>query len=83
MIDHTPGPWYFGKYADRVTLTPDSDGTDSICHIYGGRNQRDNAKLISLAPSLLRACELGLQRLESGNEVDRATARGMRQLIEP
>lgn len=48
----TASPWHFGKYADRVTATEDSDGTDSICHVYAG-NQRANARLISAAPDLL------------------------------
>jgi hypothetical protein len=49
---HTPGPWYYGKYADRVTKTKNSDGSDSICHVYTG-NQAANARLIAAAPEML------------------------------
>lgn len=54
-MTHTPGPWHFGKYADRVTATEDSDGRDSICHVYG--NQQANARLIAAAPEMLNALQ--------------------------
>lgn len=37
-----------------MTATEDSDGSDSICHVYSG-NQRANARLISAAPDLVEA----------------------------
>jgi len=54
-MNHTPGPWYSGKYADRVTLSEESDGSDSICHVYQP-SQRSNARLIAASPELLAAC---------------------------
>lgn len=45
----TPGPWWHGKYYDRVTRTADGDGSDSIAHVYGGRGQNDNAAYIAAA----------------------------------
>ena len=77
---YTAGPWHFGKYADRVTATEDSDGTDSICHVYAG-NQRANARLISAAPDLLEACEAYLRAMEEYGHPDK-TDRMMRRAIE-
>ena len=54
-LKHTPGPWYSGKYIDRVTLSEESDGSDSICHVYQP-SQRANARLIAASPELLAAC---------------------------
>ena len=76
---NTPGPWYYGKYADRVTATEDSDGRDSICYVYSG-NQRANAQLISAAPDLLKACEAYLRAMSEYGHPDK-TDRLMRSAI--
>lgn len=61
----TPGPWYFGKYADRVTATENSDGRDSICHVYA-TNQRDNATAIAAVPELLNLVACAYRALHRG-----------------
>ena len=55
---HTPGPWV-ARYSDRVTTSDDKDGSRSIAHVYGWRENYDwqdaNRRLIAAAPDMLTA----------------------------
>lgn len=55
MSAHTPGPW-FNTWANRITPTKNSDGSDSIAHVYDRKNMAEyiaNARLIAAAPKML------------------------------